>query len=116
MQPKAQLLRADLWAGSLGKAVIVPSLEPEALLTFRMARGDLQNRSGPSPPPRPAPEAWKPTHPASRLPQKNLLNVKGRLAMGGDSLKTFPVARKKGRREKLSSSWRLVKEGVNYCD
>lgn len=81
VQPKAQLLRADLRASSLVKAaVIVPSLEPEALLTFRMTHGDLQTRSCPSPPPRPAPETWKPTHPASGLPRK-ILNAKGRLAM-----------------------------------
>lgn len=50
-QPKAQLLRADLPASSLGKAVIVPSLEPKASLTFQMIRGDFQNRSCPSPAP-----------------------------------------------------------------
>lgn len=34
VQPKAPLLRTDLWASSLGKAAIVPSLEPEASVNF----------------------------------------------------------------------------------
>lgn len=56
VQLKALLLRADLRASRLGKAAIVPSLEPEVSLTFQMTRRDLQNRSCPSPPPRLAPE------------------------------------------------------------